>query len=128
MIQEFKDFINRGNVVDLAVAVVIGAAFTGIVTSFTDDILGGILAAIGGEPDLSQAFVIDVGDGQLRFGSFLTAIINFVIIAFAVFLIVKAINKMQSLRPTPQEETAEAAATEVELLEEIRDLLRRQAG
>ena len=127
MIQEFKDFINRGNVVDLAVAVVIGAAFTAIVTSFTEDILGGILAAIGGEPDFSQAFILEVGDGQIRFGAFLTAVINFLIVAFAVFLIVKAINKMQSMRTTPEEEVAETTASELEVLEEIRDLLRNRS-
>ena len=128
MLQEFKEFINRGNVVDLAVAVVIGAAFTGIVTSFTDDILGGVLAAVGGEPDLSQAFVLDIGDGQIRFGSFLTAIINFLIIAFAVFLIVKGINRMQRLRQTPEEETAEATRAELDVLEEILAELRSSGG
>ena len=124
MLQEFKDFINRGNVVDLAVAVVIGAAFTGIVTSFTDDVLGGILAAIGGEPDLSQAFILEIGDGEIRFGSFLTAIINFVIIAFAVFLIVKGINRMQGFR-RPQEEVAETTRAELDVLEEILTELRQ---
>lgn len=127
MLQEFKDFINRGNVVDLAVAVVIGAAFTAVVGSFTDDVLGGILAAVGGEPDLSQAFIIDVGDGQIRLGSFLTAIINFVIIAFAVFLIVKGINAMQRMRRTPEEETAEATRAELDVLEEILAELRQRS-
>lgn len=123
MLQDFKEFINRGNVVDLAVAVVIGAAFTAVVGSFTDDVLGGILAAVGGEPDLSQAFIIDVGDGQIRFGSFLTAIINFVIVAFAVFLIVKGINATQRLR-RPEQNAAEVQRAELDVLEEILAELR----
>ena len=125
MIQEFKDFINRGNVVDLAVAVVIGAAFTAVVTSFTDDILGGFLAAIGGEADLSQAFVLEIGDGAIRFGSFLGAIIDFVIVAFAVFLIVKGINKMQALRAQEEEE---AKRGEMDVLEEILTELKRSTS
>ena len=123
MIQDFKDFINRGNVVDLAVAVVIGAAFAAVINSFVDDILGGILAAIGGEPDLSSAFIIDVGDGQIRLGSFISAILSFLIVAFAVFLVVKAITAAQNLRAPASEEAAEE---EIDVLKEIRELLRRQ--
>lgn len=122
MIQDFKDFINRGNVVDLAVAVVIGAAFGAVITSFVDDILGGILAAIGGEPDLSQAFIIDIGDGQIRLGSFISAILSFLIIAFAVFLVVKAITAAQNLRAPASEEKVEE---EIDVLKEIRELLRQ---
>ena len=95
MIQEFKDFINRGNVLDLAVAVVLGAAFGAVVTSFVDDVLMQIIAAIGGEPDFS-ALTIDLGDSELRYGSFLTAIISFVLIAFGVFLVVKAVNAAEA--------------------------------
>lgn len=127
MLKEFKDFINRGNVVDLAVAVIIGGAFALVIKSFTDDILGGVLAAIGGKPDMSQAYILEIGDGAIRFGSFLTAIINFLIVAFAMFVVVKAINKMQNLRAEVEEEQAEAVATELELLTEIRDLLRDRA-
>ena len=118
MIQEFKDFINRGNVLDLAVAVVLGAAFGAIVTSFVDDILMQIVAAIGGQPDFSS-LSIDIGDGELRYGSFLTAVISFVLIAFGVFLVVKAVN---ALRREKGEEPA--GPSETELLTEIRDLLR----
>lgn len=125
MIQEFKDFINRGNVIDLAVAVVIGTAFATVVASFTEDILGGFLAAIGGEPDMSQAYILEIGDGAIRFGSFITAILNFLIVAFAVFLLVKAINAAQNLRQQ-QAATEESAEEEIDLLREIRDLLRRQ--
>ena len=124
MLKEFKEFINRGNVVDLAVAVVIGGAIALVIKSFTDDILGGFLAAIGGEPDMTQAFVLTIGEGKVRFGSFLTTIINFLIVAFAMFVVVKLINKMQDLRAGKAAEEAEVEATELELLTEIRDLLR----
>lgn len=122
MLKEFRDFINRGNVIDLAVAVVVGAAFTGIVNSFSTDILGGILAAIGGQPDLSS-LTLTVGEGEIRYGSFLTAVINFIIVAFAVFLLVKALNATQERFKREKEAEEEAAPTEVELLTQIRDSL-----
>lgn len=120
MIQEFKDFINRGNVVDLAVAVVIGAAFGAVVVSFTDDILMQIVAAIVGEPDFS-GLTFELGDSVIRYGAFLTALVNFLLIALAVFLVVKAINAFQR-----SEEEAEEAPSETDLLAEIRDELRAQ--
>lgn len=130
MVSEFKEFINRGNVVDLAVAVVLGAAFGAVVTSFVDDVLMQILAAVGGQPDFSS-LTIDIGDGQIRYGAFLTALVSFIIIAWAVFLVVKAINKMQTMRmrgATPVEEEP-APTPDQALLMEIRDLLAaQQAG
>ncbi|QGG95759.1 large conductance mechanosensitive channel protein MscL [Actinomarinicola tropica] len=128
-LKEFKEFINRGNVVDLAVAVVLAAAFGAVVTSFVDDILMQIIAALGGQPDFS-ALTIDIGDGQIRYGAFLTALISFLIIAWAVFLVVKAINRMQTMRmrgETPVEEEP-APTPEQVLLAEIRDLLAAQQG
>lgn len=119
MFKEFKEFIARGNVVDLAVAVVIGAAFTAVVTSFTNDILMQVLAVLGGQPDFSE-YTITVNDAEIRWGSFVTAVINFLIIGLAMFLVVKAINTLASLRQREQEE---AEATEIELLTEIRDAL-----
>ena len=121
MIQEFKDFINRGNVVDLAVAVVIGGAFGLVVTSFTDDVLMQIIAAIAGEPDFSS-LTFDLGDSVIRYGAFLTAVVNFLIIAFALFLVVKAVNAAQG---GPKEEE-DAGPSETDLLTEIRDELRSQ--
>jgi large conductance mechanosensitive channel len=121
MIKEFREFIQRGNVVDLAVAVVIGAAFAAIVASFTSDVLMPIIGIFGGQPSFDQ-YDLKIRDSVISWGSFVTAIVNFLIIAFAVFLVVKAINKMQSLRAKP-EEIEEAELTEVELLAEIRDLL-----
>ena len=85
MVQEFKDFINKGNMVELAVAFVMGVAFTAVVTSLTDDVLMQIVAAIVGEPDFS-ALTFDLGDSVIRYGAFLTALINFLIISARVVL------------------------------------------
>jgi large conductance mechanosensitive channel len=119
MIKEFKDFIAKGNVIDLAVAVVLGVAFTAVVTSFTNDILMQILAIFGGKPDFSD-YTITINDAVIYWGSFFTAIVNFVIIALALFLIVKAINSMQNMRRAKEEAAEE---TEIELLTQIRDAL-----
>lgn len=123
MIDEFKAFINRGNVVDLAVAVVIGAAFGSVVTSFTNDILMQVIAAVGGEPDFS-ALTLDMGKATLRYGAFLTSLSSFLIIAFSVFLVVKAINAAQ--RPSAKTESGDddpPAPTELEVLMEIKEIL-----
>ena len=120
MIQEFRDFIKRGNVIDLAVAVVIGGAFALVVTSFTEDVLMPIVAAVIGEPDFSQ-LTFDLGESTVFYGSFITAVVNFVIIAFAIFLIVKAINAAQRTAPAKED-----GPTEVELLADIRDAIRNQ--
>ncbi len=135
MLQEFKDFINRGNVVDLAVAVVLGAAFGLVIASFVDDILMQIVAAIFGQPDFNdisihwgdfEGVVDDEGrkiyeGGTIFIGSFVTELINFLAIAAGVFLAVKAYNRMKA--PAAEEE---AGPTEVELLAEIRDNLARR--
>ncbi|MCC7076970.1 MAG: large conductance mechanosensitive channel protein MscL [Acidimicrobiia bacterium] len=126
MLKEFRDFINRGNVVDLAVAVVVGAAFGAVVTSFTNDILMQVIAVFGGTPDFSD-LVLTVGDTPIRYGAFLTALISFLIIAFAVFLVVKALNAAQA-RIAREDEEADVEQTEVELLAEIRDLLGGRSG
>ncbi len=94
MIKGFRDFILRGNVVDLAIAVVIGAAFGAVVTSFVDNILMQIIAAIGGTPDFG-ALSFDIGEGEIRYGAFLNALIGFIIIAAVVyFLIVTPMNRV----------------------------------
>ena len=124
MLKEFKEFIARGNVIDLAVAVVLGAAFGAVVSSFANDVLMQVIAAIGGQPDFS-ALVIDVGDGRIRYGAFITSLTSFLIIAFGVFVVVKAINKLQTFRQ-PGEETDKGGppSDEALLLAEIRDLLK----
>jgi large conductance mechanosensitive channel len=120
MLKEFKDFISRGNVVDLAVAVVVGAAFTLVVNSFVNDVLLQIVAAIVGKPNFNQ-LSFTVHNAIIHYGSFITAVVNFLLVALAVFLVVKALNTVQNLRS--KEEIEEAELTEVELLTEIRDAL-----
>ena len=120
MIQEFKDFVNRGNVLDLAVAVVLGAAFGAIVTSFVDNVLMQVIAAIGGQPDFS-ALAIDIGDGRILYGAFLNAVISFLFIAVGVFLVVKAVNRLRR-----QKDEEPAGPSEAELLTQIRDLLQER--
>jgi large conductance mechanosensitive channel len=119
-VKEFKDFINKGNVVDLAVAVVIGAAFGAVIASFVADVLTPIIGAIFGQSDFSN-LVIDIGDSDIRYGAFINAVITFLTVALAVFLVVKAYNRFKK---PPVEEVA--AMTEVELLTQIRDALVRQ--
>jgi len=120
MLKEFKEFITKGNVLDLAVAVVIGAAFTLVVNSLVKDVLMPLIAAIVGQPDFSD-LSLGVGDSQVLYGNFLTALINFLIVAAAMFLIIKVITSLQKLRKPSAVEEAEA--TEIELLTEIRDAL-----
>jgi len=122
MIKEFRDFIFRGNIVDLAVAVVIGAAFGAIVTSLVTDIITPLLG-IFGIPDFST-WVIQVGDAEMRIGAFLNTLISFVTIAAAIFFLVfKPMNRLM-----PKKEEAPAGPSEVDLRTEIRDELRRGTG
>jgi large conductance mechanosensitive channel len=118
LIKEFRDFVARGNIIDLAVAFILGVAFASVVTSFTNDILMAIIGAIFGKPNF-DTLTLDIGDGVVAYGQFLTALVNFLLIAAGLFLIVKAISSVQ--RPAP-EETA-APSDEAVLLTEIRDLL-----
>ena len=117
MLREFKEFIARGNLVEIAIALILALAFAGLVTSFTENLINPIIGAIFGQPNF-DSLVIDIGDAQLRYGAFLTTLLNFVIVAFVLFLVVKAYN-----RAFPKEQEA-AGPTEVELLTEIRDELR----
>jgi len=125
IVKEFKDFIMRGNVIDLAVAVVVGAAFTQLVNSFAKDVLMQVVAIFTGKPDFSHLSVTANGS-DIRYGNFLTALVNFVIVAVAMFVVIKAINAMQHLRS--RGEVEEAALTEVELLTQIRDALQTSQG
>jgi large conductance mechanosensitive channel len=118
MWKEFKEFISRGNLVELGVALVLALAFVTVVTAFTDGIIGGIVGIfLGGAGFNSLNVVMDDGN-VIAFGSFLQAVVNFLIVAFVLFLIVKAYN-----RAFPKEEAT--GPTEVELLTEIRDELRQ---
>ena len=120
MLKEFKEFITKGNVLDLAVAIVIGAAFTLVVNSLVKDVLMQIIAAIFGKPDFNT-LTFKLGKGVILYGNFLTALVNFLIVAAAMFVIIKVITSLQKLRKPSELEEAEA--TEIELLTEIRDAL-----
>ncbi len=130
MIQEFKAFIMRGNIVDLAVAVIIGGAFGLVVTAFTDGVLMAFVAAIFGKPNF-DAVTFSVGDGEIMIGSFLTALVNFLIVAFVLFMVLKAMTAATTLRSKGNEDVVEetpAPSDEAILLTEIRDLLSGAAG
>lgn len=122
MLKEFKKFIERGNVVDLAVAVILGIAFGAVVKALTERVLMPLIAVITGGDGPRFDYTLDIRGKSIEYGAFLTELANFVIIAFAVFLIVKAIERAKNLRHRSDED-AEIKITEVELLEEIRDLL-----
>lgn len=128
MLKGFRDFLLRGNVVDLAVAVIIGAAFTGIVTALNKGVITQLIAAIGGVPDLSKES-FDVNGTPILWGSVVTATINFVIVAAIVyFAIIVPMNKAQALFNEPDEETGNTLTKDQELLIEIRDALRAGGG
>ncbi len=140
MFREFRDFINRGNVLDLAVAVIIGAAFGSIVTSLTQDLIMPVIGAIFGGLDFANYFVRlgpipegftgdptsyaalkEAGVAMLGYGSFISALINFLIIGFVIFLLVRQANRMMH-----KPEDTPAGPSEVDLLTEIRDELKRR--
>jgi large conductance mechanosensitive channel len=124
MLKEFKTFVMRGNVVDLAVGVIIGAAFNKIVGSFIDDVITPLLL----KPALEAANLTKLEDltlfGTVKYGSFLSAVLNFLIVAFVLFLLIKGMNSMKK-----KEEAAPAAPSlppaDITLLTEIRDLLKK---
>lgn len=130
MLKEFKQFLMRGNVMDLAVAVVIGAAFTAIVTSLVDDIITPAIL----NPALKAANVENIKElawGPMKYGSFLASVINFVIVGFVLFILIKLVNKAQNFGKKKEEEAAaeEVApepTNEEKLLAEIRDLLKNK--
>jgi large conductance mechanosensitive channel len=139
MLKEFQEFISKGNVMDLAVGVIIGAAFAKIVDSLVNDIIMPIVGAIFGGLDFNNYFIAlssavtapALADAKkqgavLAYGSFITVILNFLILAFIIFLMVKAVNHLR--RSVEREKTAEPGApppADVALLTEIRDLLKR---
>jgi len=122
MLKEFRDFINRGNVIDLAVAVIIGAAFSGIVTSLVNDIVTPIIGVITGGVNFS-GLAITVGEAVIGYGNFLQAGINFLLIAFVVFLLVRMVNNLRK-KEADLPADPPAPTTEEKLLTEIRDLLK----
>ena len=142
MIQEFKDFIAKGNVMDMAVGIIVGAAFTAIVTSLVGDLINPIIGLITGGIDFSNKYAVlagevpagaslaaarDAGASVFAYGSFIMAVINFLIIAFVVFMLVKMVNRVKSAAEKP-DDVALAVPTgpsELDVLLEIRDSLKK---
>lgn len=139
MLKEFRDFIARGNVVDMAVGIIIGAAFTAIVNSLVGDLINPIIGVITGGIDFSNLFVNlgagdytslaaakDAGAPVFAYGKFITAVINFLIIAFVVFLLVKLVNKIKDAAIKKEEAiAAPKGPSELDVLLEIRDALKK---
>lgn len=124
MLAGFKNFILRGNVVDLAVAVVIGAAFTMVVTALVDGLINPLIAAIAGQQDLSQVWQFEVNGAIFSIGLIIGAIINFLLIAATIyFLVIAPMNHLAARRKAGTEAEPPAPAEDVLLLQEIRDLL-----
>ena len=124
MLKGFKEFISRGNVVELAVGVIIGAAFKNIVDALVDGIINPLIAAVIGKPDFSDAFILTLNGTDVKFGLLITAIINFILMAFAIyFCIVVPMNALNARRKKAEELAEEEASDEVKLLTEIRDAL-----
>ena len=130
MIKEFRDFIAKGNVMDMAVGIIIGAAFTAIVTSLVNDLINPIISLFTGGVDFS-ALGVPLGEGEdaavFAYGNFIMALINFLIIAFVVFMLVKMVNRVKDSAAKKEEAPAEEAPkgpTQEELLMEIRDALK----
>lgn len=121
MLKEFRDFAMRGNVIDLAVAFILGVAFVAIVTSLVNDIIMPIVGVIIGGLDFSSLSVT-VGSAAIAYGKFIQAIVNFIIVAFVLFLIVRAINRLNKKK----EEAPAPPPADVVLLTEIRDLLKNR--
>ncbi len=142
MLKEFKEFAMRGNVVDLAVGVIIGAAFGGIVKSLVDDVIMPPIGLLLGNVDFSNLFLVlkdgakaaapyatlkeavEAGAVVIKYGVFANAVVNFLIVAFAVFLVVKQLNRLKKEEPAAPAAPAEPS-DEVKLLTEIRDALRK---
>lgn len=137
MLNEFKLFIAKGNVLDLAVAVLIGAAFGTIVTSLTADLIMPLIGSVVGDVDFSNLYVVLSGDvaagtsleaaraagaNVLAYGNFISVVINFVILAFVIFMLVRQANKLMAKK---EEAAAPTGPTEVDLLTEIRDALKK---
>ncbi len=121
ILREFRDFINRGNVIDLAVGIVIGAAFTAIVNSLVDDLLMPVIGVLSGGIDFT-GLAVTVGEATIAYGNFIQAVINFLIIAAAVFFMVRVINRLYQQKEEPPAPPSDEAV----LLAEIRDLLKQQ--
>ncbi|SNT73032.1 large conductance mechanosensitive channel protein MscL [Paracoccus seriniphilus] len=144
MLKEFREFIARGNVMDMAVGIIIGAAFTAIVTSLVDDLINPIIGLVTGGVDFTNKYIVlsgevaagtgletarESGAAIFAYGSFLMAVLNFLIVAWVVFMLVKAVNRAKSMAIEEEKvEEAPAGPTQEELLAQIRDLLATRAA
>jgi large conductance mechanosensitive channel len=136
-VQEFREFIARGNVIDLAVGVIIGGAFGKIVDSLVADVIMPIVSKVFGGLDFSNYFIPLAGQtaatladakkegAVLAYGSFLTVSLNFIILAFVIFLMIKQINRLKRVEPPPPPAEPAATPEDIQLLREIRDALKR---
>ncbi|RPF26140.1 large conductance mechanosensitive channel protein MscL [Georgenia muralis] len=128
MLQGFKEFVARGNAVDLAVGVVIGAAFGGVVTAIVEKVLNPLVAGIVGQPNFDDVLAFTLGDATVQPGAVVTALVNFLLVAGAIyFLVVTPVNRLAARRRDEDAEPA-APADDVRVLTEIRDLLAAQAS
>lgn len=126
MWKEFKEFAMKGNVMDLAVAVVIGAAFGKIVTSLVDNIIMPLVGILTGGIDLTNSFAYGSGDATIKLGMFLQSIIDFLIISFAIFMFIRVLNKLKHKKEEVNNVATPTVDTKEELLKEIRDLLKKE--
>lgn len=143
MLQEFKDFIAKGNVMDLAVGIIIGAAFTAIVSSLVSDLINPVIGLILGGVDFTSMYVVMSGDvaagagldaaresgaAIFAYGAFITACINFLIIAFVVFMLVKMVNRLKSIAEKPDDiaPAVKTGPSELDVLLQIRDELAKK--
>lgn len=125
MFKEFKTFIMRGNVMDLAVGVIVGAAFSKIVTSLVNDILMPLLGIVLGKVNFTD-LTIKIGSSTVKYGMFIQNIVDFLIVAFCIFLMVKVINKIMKKQDDDKKEEKPVKSDELKTLEEIRDLLKKK--
>jgi len=124
ILKEFKEFISKGNVIDMAVGVIIGSAFSKIVTSLVNDIIMPLIGIIIGGLDFSS-LSITVKDSQILYGSFIQNIVDFLIIAACIFTVIKILNKFKKQKPAETPKPAEIPE-DIKLLTEIRDLLKKE--
>lgn len=139
MIKEFREFISRGNVMDMAVGIIIGAAFTAIVKSMVGDLINPIISLFMGGVDFSGQYILlgtgdygsiteaeEAGAAVFAWGRFVMAVLNFLIVAFVVFVLVKAVNRVKAAAETPKQDApaAPAGPSELDVLLEIRDALK----
>lgn len=125
--KEFKEFISKGDVVSMAVGIIIGSAFTAIVTSLVEDIITPLIGIIIGGIDFS-GMSVQVVDASVMYGSFIQAVINFLLTAFVLFLIIKVVSSVFNRKKKEEEAAPAPDPAEVVLLKEIRDLLKEQSG